>query len=266
MSHLQGDDAEKEQIVQFEHAEEVVPPATLEAGNVKKRFHANHQLDDAKRLLEEAGGQHEFSLEDRKRVLRKIDLFVCVPMCLVYWIQQLDKSSVSYAAVFDLQTATHLIGSQYSWLSSIGYIAQLVAQPLSSYALIVFPVKYWVMFNMISWGIVTICTAAATNWRGLMICRTFLGAFEATILPSFVLITQMWWTRREQSYRTIAYQISNSVASLLGPLISYGIGHVTEGIHPYQGIFLLMGAITLAFAPLRGCITCLSGLRSSTVV
>jgi hypothetical protein len=98
-----------------------------------------------------------------------------------------------------------------------------------------------------------------------MICRAFLGAFEATILPSFVLITQMWWTRREQSYRTIAYQISNSVASLLGepdgvfwprrlmgvgPLISYGIGHVTEGIHPYQGIFLLMGAITLAFAPL----------------
>jgi hypothetical protein len=99
-----------------------------------------------------------------------------------------------------------------------------------------------------------------------MICR----AFEATILPSFVLITQMWWTRWEQSYRTIAYQISNSVASLLGesggvipsqrlmelathgvgPLMSYGIGHVTQGIHPYQGIFLLMGAITLVFAPL----------------
>jgi hypothetical protein len=62
----------------------------------------------------------------------------------------LDKSSVSYAAVFDLQKETHLVGSEYSWLSSVVYLAQLVCQPLSSYALIVFPVKYWVIFNMIA--------------------------------------------------------------------------------------------------------------------
>src|SRR5690349_4781853 len=97
MSHLQGDDTDKEQVVQLEHAEEVVPLNTLEDGNVKKRFHANHQLDDAKRLLEEAGGQHEFSLEDRKRVLRKIDLFVCVPMCLVYWIREYPHGSILVA-------------------------------------------------------------------------------------------------------------------------------------------------------------------------
>lgn len=71
---------------------------------------------------------------------------------------QLDKSSVSYAAVFDLITATNLVGTEYSWLTSVVYIAQLVFQPLSSYALIAFPVKYWVMFNMISWSIVTMCT------------------------------------------------------------------------------------------------------------
>jgi hypothetical protein len=50
--------------------------------------------------------------------------------------------------VFNLQQETNLVGSEYSWLSSIVYIAQLVCQPLSSYALIVFPVKYWVIFNM----------------------------------------------------------------------------------------------------------------------
>lgn len=121
---------------------------------------------------------------------------------------QLDKSSVSYSAVFDLQKETNLHGTQFSWLSSIVYVAQLVCQPLSSYALIVFPVKYWVMFNMISWSIVTACTSAAKNFSGLLTARLFLGIFEATILPSFVLITQMWWIRREQSYRTIAYQVS----------------------------------------------------------
>lgn len=52
-------------------------------------------------------------------------------------------------------------------------------------------------------------TAAGKNFTGLLLARMFLGVFEATILPSFILITQMWWVRREQSYRTIAYQVSS---------------------------------------------------------
>lgn len=62
--------------------------------------------------------------------------------------------------------------------------------------------------NPVVGSIVTMCTAAATNFTGLLLARMFLGIFEATILPSFILITQMWWVRREQSYRTIAYQVS----------------------------------------------------------
>lgn len=45
---------------------------------------------------------------------------------------------------------------------------------------------------MTAWGIVTICTAAAKNFHALLICRILLGVFEATILPSFIFITQMW--------------------------------------------------------------------------
>ena len=145
----------------------------------------------------------------------------------------MDKSSVSYAAVFNLQKEAHLVGIEYSWLSSVVYCAQLVCQPISGYALIVFPVKYWVMFNMTMCEsflgstlflgrntqidghglgtVVTMVTASATNFVGLLLCRLFLGCFEATILPSFILVTQMWWIRREQSYRTIAYQVCRSV-------------------------------------------------------
>lgn len=158
---------------------------------------------------------------------------------------------MSYAAVFDLISATGLHGTQYSWLTSVVYLAQLIFQPLSSYALIAFPVKYWVLFNFISWSIVTIATAAAHNFTGLVVCRVLLGMFEATILPSFVFITQMWWTRREQSYRTIAYQIANSLAAIIGPLMAFGIGHAGGGsIHAYQGIFLFIGSFSLAFTPL----------------
>jgi hypothetical protein len=119
-----------------EHQERVVHENLDDA---KPRYRANADLDDAARILDEAGGQHDFDVHDRKRVVRKIDFWVCFPMCLVYFLVQCDKASLSYAAVFDLQTSNHLVGSQYSWLTSCVYLAQLVCQPMSSYALIVFP-------------------------------------------------------------------------------------------------------------------------------
>ncbi|GFZ44408.1 hypothetical protein JCM24511_02130 [Saitozyma sp. JCM 24511] len=106
------------------------------------------------------------------------------------------------------------------------------------------------------------CTTAAKSFSGLIIYRLFLGMFEATILPSFILITQMWWIRREQSYRTIAYQhsrgqtdgakIANSCAAIIGPLLSYAIGKAVQSsgsIRPYQGIFLFIGTVSFAFVP-----------------
>ncbi|TXT08534.1 uncharacterized protein COLE_05458 [Cutaneotrichosporon oleaginosum] len=218
----------------------------------KPKYKANTQLDDAARLLEEAGGHVEYTLDEMKQVLRRIDFYVCLPMCITYWIPQMDKSSVSYAAVFDLQKHAGLVGTQYSWLTSVVYCAQLVCQPISAYALVALPVKTWVLFNMAAWSICTICTAACRNFVSLLICRMLLGAFEATIMPSFILITQMWWLRREQSYRTVAYQVANSCAAIFGPLMSYGIGRATEGsgvILEYQGIFLFIGAVSLAFVP-----------------
>jgi hypothetical protein len=65
-------------------------------------------------------------------------------------------------------------------------------------------------------------------------------------------LTKTGWTRREQSYRTIAYQVANSLAAIIGPLMCWGIGQAVDGssIFAYQGIFLFIGSFSLAFTPL----------------
>nr|WVH01934.1 allantoate transporter [Naematelia aurantialba] len=243
LSHSQTPKMSDTKDIELAHLEEE------QTGIAKNDDSVLEKGEEAARILKAAGGGIEYTLADSKRILRRIDIFVCVPMCLTYLLQQLDKSSVSYGAVFDLQKETGLVGTQYSWLTSIVYVAQLICQPLSSYALVAFPVRYWVTFNMASWAIVTACTSAARNFTGLIICRLFLGMFEATILPSFVFITQMWWTRREQSYRMIAVQVANSGAVFIGPLLSYAVGHINKGLLPYQAIFLFLGCLCLAAVP-----------------
>ncbi|KAF8754606.1 Major Facilitator Superfamily [Rhizoctonia solani] len=145
-------------------------------------------------------------------------------MLMVYFLQQLDKSSLSYTSVFGIVSDTNLVGSQYSWLGSIVYVAQLIWQPVSSYFLVKLPVGKYLFFNVFMWGVIVASTAAAHNFSGLITTRFFLGIFEATVAPCFITITQMWWRRREQTMRLSLWMAMNGVTSMFGSLIAFGIG------------------------------------------
>lgn len=83
----------------------------IEHDNEKNtHWNANTKLDDAARILHEAGGQHEFSAEDKRRVLRRIDLFVCVPMCITYFIQQVSATYLSNSDTLARQIIRLLCG------------------------------------------------------------------------------------------------------------------------------------------------------------
>lgn len=66
--------------------------------------------------------QHaEFSPEEVKRVLRKIDLRLLPVLIVTYTLQYLDKNAINFASVYGLQKGTHLTGQDYSWLG-VSYI------------------------------------------------------------------------------------------------------------------------------------------------
>lgn len=51
-------------------------------------------VDAAAELLAAAGAPVNYSVTERKRLLRMIDIYVCIPMCLVYFIQQVSRFRV----------------------------------------------------------------------------------------------------------------------------------------------------------------------------
>lgn len=52
-----------------------------------------------------------------KRLVRKIDMCVMPFICITYLVTYIDKATLGYAAVFDLQKDLNLHGTQYSWIS-----------------------------------------------------------------------------------------------------------------------------------------------------
>jgi MFS family permease len=107
------------------------------------------------------------------------------------------------------------------------------------------PVGKFTAANILCWGIVLACHAATSNYAGLLVCRFFLGAFEATITPSFVLITSMWFKQNEQGKRMGLWLSCNGVALILMAVIGYGLSAVTDSaLAAWRILFLTLGLLT----------------------
>lgn len=137
--------------------------------------------DKAAQLLNNTNQSVVVTAEDNKRVLRKVDLAILPILLAVYFLQGLDKTTLSYASVFGLVEDAHLVGEDYSWLGSIVYVAQLVMQPIIAYFLVKLPTGKFAAVMVLCWGIVLTCMAVAKNFKGLLVTRFFLGAFEASV-------------------------------------------------------------------------------------
>ncbi|PLB46868.1 MFS transporter [Aspergillus steynii IBT 23096] len=208
-----------------------------------------HKQDKALELIEDMGRSTILTAESNSRVLRKIDLRLLPLLLGIYFLQQLDKSTLSYASVFGLIEDADLKGQEYSWLGSVVYLAQLVAQPFLAYILVKVPLGKFLACTTFLWGIALTCMTPANTFGGLLACRLLLGLFEAGIPPAFIAITQMWYRRLEQPMRLGSWYAMNGVVYMFGSLITYGLGHIQSSVlKPYQIIFLFFGLITIVFS------------------
>ncbi|KAF2725960.1 major facilitator superfamily transporter [Polychaeton citri CBS 116435] len=185
--------------------------------------------------------------EEEKRLLRKLDCTILVMMCVVFFLQYLDKQTLSYAAVFGLISDLNLTSSQYSWCSSIFYVGQLVAEYPFIYLMSKFPLAKFVGVCIVIWGIICMCLAAPQNFAGFATVRFLLGFAEGAVSPAFVSITSFWYRKDEHAVRTALWVSMNGVAQVIGCLLMYGIGKNSSlALAPWRTIFLVCGAITIA--------------------
>ena len=199
-------------------------------------------------LIAADSGSVEFDEAEEEHVLRRIDRRVLPLILGAYFFQQLDKSSLSYVSIFGLVKEANLVGKQYSWLGSILYFAQLVMQPLVAFLLVKLPTGKLLGFAVICWGIAETLMAACTGFKSLAALRFLLGSFEAFIAPICVVVTQMWWRRREQTLRNSYWNAMNGVTSVFGSLLTFGLGHIhSKSVHRYQIIFMFCGLMTVVF-------------------
>ncbi|POS81031.1 major facilitator superfamily transporter [Diaporthe helianthi] len=179
-----------------------------------------------------------------KRLVRKIDFIILPLLAGTYVLQYLDKQALSYAAVFDLFSSTGINQEQYAWFTSLFYLAYLVAEYPWMWAAQKTRMAKIVAGCVLGWGSILMITAACHNFAGFGACRFLLGVFEAPITTCFMMIVSMWYMRPEQPFRAGIFYCCNGFGSMIGGILTYGIGQI-HTFPVWKAIFLLCGGVTV---------------------
>ncbi|PLN86690.1 permease of the major facilitator superfamily [Aspergillus taichungensis] len=187
---------------------------------------------------------------EEKSLIRKIDLNLMPLLIVSYGLQYLDKTSLSYSAILNIQQDLGLQGQDFSWASGIFYIGYLAASYPISLGFVRFPLGKYLSVFIFLWGIVLTLHAVAVNYASLMVLRTLLGVFESAISPGFSMITGMWYTPPEHVSRHSFWFAGNAIASIIGSMIAYGILYYAGDFPQWKLLFLIFGLITVAWSVL----------------
>ncbi|KAH8807803.1 major facilitator superfamily domain-containing protein [Xylogone sp. PMI_703] len=191
--------------------------------------------------------------ETNKKLFRTINKRILACMLGTYFCQSLDKGTLGFASIMGIKTDAHLVGQDYSWLGTILYMGVLVGEYPTNLLLQKLPVAKYLSANVFLWGCVITCSAAAKDFKSLMVVRFLLGIFEACVQPAFIIMTTMWYTQREQAVLTSLWYCMTGVQLMVGGIIAWGASHyVGHSIYSWQLLFLVLGCVTCAWAVFIG--------------
>ncbi|KAL4887621.1 major facilitator superfamily domain-containing protein [Aspergillus karnatakaensis] len=214
-------------------------------------------LEDISAKNPKAAFLSQFTAEDDRRIMRKVDRRCLLLMGLMYLLKQIDYTNAASVKVLqvgepsNILTETNMSANDYNWVQTIYFIGLVLFEVPSNLMLKRVTPHKWMTRIFLSWGIVVACHAAIQNKAGFYALRFLLGALEAGFFPG--LAAQMCsWYRSDEYGRPIMWMFAfQNCSGIIGSLLTYGISYMNGvgGLSAWRWVFLLEGIITILFCP-----------------
>lgn len=200
----------------------------------------------------------DWTPEEERKLVRKLDFRVLFPACIIYFLAYLDRANLGNVKILGLGTPASiegrlgLVGNDFSWAVSITYFAVTAGLLPSNIMMKKFSAKYFFPIVMTIWGTIVMAMSACKSRSGLFTARFFLGIPESGVVPACVMYFSMWYKPSERAFRIGVFHSSNAMASAVSAFIAAGIGHLqgSHGLDSWQWVFIIEGALPIALAPI----------------
>lgn len=189
-----------------------------------------------------------------RTAIRKVTVYLLPFLMLAYFVSSIDRVNLGFAAL-QMNKEIGLTSAMFGLGGGLFFIGYFLFEVPSNLVLERFGAPRWIARIMISWRVISACTAFVVGPWSFYGLRFLLGIAEAGFFPGVILYLTYWFPRAYRSRVVSLFYVAVPLSSFVGSPISAAILGVEGwlGLHGWQWLFLLEGApsVLLGLVALR---------------
>ena len=190
--------------------------------------------------------------------LRKASIRLLPFLAFLYFLAFLDRVNVSFAAL-TMNADLGLSQTIYGIGAGIFFLSYVLFEVPSNLILHKVGARRWIARIMITWGLVSACTAFISGPSSFIVARLLLGLAEAGFFPGIILYLTYWYPAEMRGKIIGAFMLAIPLSTVIGAPISTALLDVSIfGLKGWQTLFIvegipsvIMGIVTLFYLPDR---------------
>lgn len=179
-------------------------------------------------------------------------------VCCLYVLSYLDRGNIGNAKTAGTEADLELSDAQWSWVLNSFYICYVCFE-WTTILWKIFPAHIYIaclciLYETIPliftcegtnratvrrWGTAAACSGSVKNLAGLIVCRCFLGVFEAAFGAGAPYFLSLFYRRRELGFRVSILLGMSPLANCFASALAYGITHIRGSLRPWQYLFII---------------------------
>ncbi|ETN42740.1 uncharacterized protein HMPREF1541_01898 [Cyphellophora europaea CBS 101466] len=186
-----------------------------------------------------------------RRLIVKIDTFIMSYVCLMYWVNYLDRANLNNAYVSGMREDLNFQGTQLNQINTCFYGGYLLGQIPNNLIMQKISPRLWLPMTCFAWGMFTLGTAFVDHPWEIMVIRFFQGIFEASCFVGVHWILGSWYKPEEIGKRTAIFTSSGLAGTMFSGILQGAIYRNLDGKSGFAGwrwLFVIDFLITLPVA------------------
>lgn len=151
-----------------------------------------------------------------KSAIRKVSLRLVPFVALMFFINFLDRTAISFAGPNGMTKDLALTAAQFGFAAGVFFIGYVLLEIPSNLALHKYGARRWLTRIMVTWGIVALLFTWVSNVEGLYVLRFLLGVAEAGFFPGAILFLSMWVPARHRSHILALFYLAQPLTIVIG--------------------------------------------------
>jgi ACS family tartrate transporter-like MFS transporter len=177
---------------------------------------------------------------DEAAVFRKVTRRLMPFLCLLYFVNVLDRANVSFASL----TMLAIDEEAYALGAGIFYLGYCLLEVPSNFMLSRVGARRWIARILVSWGLISSAMMFVNGPTSFYVIRFLLGCAEAGFFPGIVLYLTYWYPPRRRARAVATFMLAAPIVSMLnGPIAGVILKHLdgAGGLAGWQWLFLIEG-------------------------